>query len=183
MKRVTFITGNQYKADYFSRQMGIAVAHKKVELDEIQSADLHEIVAHKLKQAYKIVKAPVLVEDVSLSFTALGGMPGPFIRWFIEHTGPEACCRLLDSFEDRSAIITCTFGYYDGQEMTFFDSDMPGRISEKPLGENGFGFDSFFIMDGYDITRAELSQEEAERTYAEQMKPFKEVRNFLTKLG
>ncbi len=182
MKRASFITGNQHKADYFSRQMGVDIPHKKVELDEIQSADLHEIVTHKLKQAYELVKQPVLVEDVSLGFTALGGMPGPFIRWFLEYTGPEACCRLLDGFTDRTAAITCTFGYYDGQEMTFFDSEMLGRISENPRGENGFGFDSFFIMDGYDITRAELSQEEAEKTYAEHMKPFKEVREFLTEL-
>lgn len=31
----TFITGNQNKADYFSRQMGITIPHQKVELDEL----------------------------------------------------------------------------------------------------------------------------------------------------
>lgn len=34
-------------------------------------------------------------------------------------------------------------------------------------------------MDGYDITRAEMSQDEVERTYAENMKPFAKVRAFL----
>lgn len=179
MTNVTFITGNQNKADYLARQLNAPVAHQKVELDELQSTDLHVIVKHKLEQAYAVVGAPVLVEDVSLSFTALGDLPGPYIKWFVEHAGPEACCRMLDGFDDRSATIRCTFGYYDGERMEFFDSELLGTISDHPRGKNGFGFDTFFINEGYDITRAEMSQEENERTYAEQMKPFAKVREFL----
>lgn len=181
MSLPTFITGNQYKADYFSHQIGMDIPHEKIELDELQSLDLHVIVDHKLRQAYEIIKSPVIVEDVSLSFTALGGLPGPYIKWFTEATGAEACCRMLDGFGDRSAVITCTFGFYDGKEMQFFDSAMRGHISEKPAGTNGFGFDSFFVMDGYNKTRAELPQGELERTYAEDMKPFRAVREFLQK--
>lgn len=177
--RVVFITGNSHKADYFSRQMGMDVPHQKIDLEEIQSLDIHEIVTHKLRQAYEAVGVPVIVEDVSLGYSALNGLPGPYIRWFTENAGPEACCRMLDAYEDRSAEIQCTFGYYDGENMKFFDSKMKGRISQKPSGANGFGFDTFFIMDGYDITRAEMSQDEVERTYAENMKPFAKVRAFL----
>lgn len=179
MNNVTFITGNQSKADYLSRQLGIEIAHQKVELDELQSTDLHEIVEHKLRQAYDVVGGPVLVEDVSLSFNALGDLPGPYVKWFVEHAGPEACCRMLDGFDDRSVVIRCTFGYYDGERMEFFDSELPGVISDHPRGENGFGFDTFFINEGYGVTRAEMSQEENERTYAEMMKPFAKVREFL----
>ena len=182
MNSPTFITGNQHKADYFSRQMGMDIPHQKVELEELQSLDLHEIVAHKLKQAYQIVGSPVIVEDVSLGYNALNGLPGPFIRWFTEVAGPEACCWLLDGYDDRSAVISCTFGYYDGQKMEFFDSAMHGTISKRPAGENGFGFDSFFVMEGRSETRAEMPQEEIEKTYAEQMKPFAKVRKFLQEL-
>lgn len=179
----TFITGNQHKADYFSRQMGIDIPHQKVELDELQSTDLHVIVKLKLEQAYAAVGRPVLVEDVSLSFTALGNLPGPYIKWFVEYAGEEACCRMLDGFNDRSAVIRCTFGYYDGERMEFFDSELPGTISTEPRGKNGFGFDTFFINEGYTITRAEMSQEENERTYAEMMKPFAKVRHFIESIA
>lgn len=177
-----FITGNQSKADYLSRQLGIQLEHRKVELDEIQSTDLHIIVAHKLRQAYAKCQSPVLVEDVSLSFNALGDLPGPYIKWFIEHAGDEACCKMLDGFSDRSAIIRCTYGYYDGERMEFFDSELPGIIADRPRGDNGFGFDRIFINDGYDVTRAEMSQQENERTYAEMMKPFAKVRAFVRTL-
>lgn len=117
---VTFITGNTSKADYLARLLEIDIKHRKIELDELQSIDLHTIVEHKLKQAYQVVQEPVLVEDVSLEFAALHGLPGPYIKWFVEYAGDEACCRLLDGFEDRSATIKCTFGYYDGTQLEFF---------------------------------------------------------------
>lgn len=177
-----FITGNQNKADYLSRQLGVQLDHQKVDLVEIQSTDLHEIVAHKLTQAYEVCKRPVLVEDVGLVFNALGDLPGPYIKWFVDHAGDVACCKMLDGFEDRSATIRCTFGYYDGETMEFFDSEQPGAISDIPRGDNGFGFDRFFINEGYTITRAEMSQEENERTYAEIMKPFAKVRSFIETL-
>jgi inosine/xanthosine triphosphate pyrophosphatase family protein len=44
MDEVTFITGNKHKAEYLQRLLGIDVAHQKIELDEIQSIDLDEIV-------------------------------------------------------------------------------------------------------------------------------------------
>lgn len=86
-----FITGNQNKADYLSRQLGVLLEHQKIDLDEIQSTDLHAIVAHKLEQAYAVCQQPVLVEDVSLVFNALGDLPGPYIKWFVENAGAEAC--------------------------------------------------------------------------------------------
>ena len=179
---VTFITGNQHKADYLSRLLELDIAHQKVDQDELQSLDLHVIVEHKLRQAYELIKTPVLVEDVSLEFCALGKLPGPYIKWFIESAGEEACCRMLDGFSDRRAIIRCTFGYYDGKEMTFFDSVMPGLISDHPKGGNGFGFDKIFINDGYSVTRAEMTPEENEQTYRDVMKPFAAVSEFLHSL-
>lgn len=182
MPNITFITGNQNKADYLSRQLGVEIAHQKLELDELQDTDLHVIVGHKAMQAYDVLKSPVLVEDVSLAYNALGDLPGPYIKWFVEHAGDEACCRMLDGFSDRSAVIRCTFGYYDGVRMEFFDSELKGSISKEPRGENGFGFDKFFINEGLSITRAEMTQEENERTYAEQMKPFAKVKAFIQTL-
>lgn len=82
MQPITFITGNQKKADYLAKYLGFPVEHKKIDLDEIQSLDLAEIIEHKVKQAYEIVKTPVIVEDVSLEFSALGRLPGPFIKFF-----------------------------------------------------------------------------------------------------
>ena len=81
MENVTFITGNQYKADYLAKYFGYPIDHLKLDLDEIQSTSLNEIVKHKVRQAYEKIKKPVIVEDVALEFAALGGLPGPFIKF------------------------------------------------------------------------------------------------------
>src|SRR4051812_42151089 len=109
MQKVTFITGNQKKADYLANYLGFPVEHIKIDLDEPQSLDLTEIVRHKVRQAYIHVQGPVLVEDVSLEFAALGRLPGPFIKWFIEELGLEKLCGLLEG-KNREARTSCVFG-------------------------------------------------------------------------
>jgi inosine triphosphate pyrophosphatase len=84
MQAIIFITGNQKKADYLGKYLGFPIQHIKVDLDELQSLDLREIVEHKVRQAYAKVGKPVLVDDVSLEFCALGRLPGTFIRFFLE---------------------------------------------------------------------------------------------------
>ena len=40
-----------------------------------------EISIEKCKLAVEQVKGPVMVEDTSLGFNALKGLPGPYIKW------------------------------------------------------------------------------------------------------
>ena len=179
-KRPVFITGNQAKADYLARTLGIPLEHQKVELDELQSTDLDVIVAHKAKQAYERIKKPVLVEDVALGFDALGGLPGPFVKFFVDApNGLEGMCRMLDGFADRSAVASCLFGYYDGEMLKMFHGRLNGSIAEHPRGKNGFGWDKIFEPEGYEgKTRAELTPNGDASTYAT-IKPFEAVREFL----
>jgi len=177
MTDVTFITGNQSKADYLAKYLGFPVAHRKVDLDEIQSLDLQAVVEHKVRQAYELVGGPVLVEDVALEFGALGRLPGTFIKFYVEEVPFETICRTLDGL-DRSAIGKCGYGYFDGTEVTYFEGQLPGTIAEHPAGENGFGWDKIFIPDGYDVTRAELPEEDDKKTYL-LIKPLEKLKTFL----
>lgn len=154
-----FITGNQHKADYLSRTLGIKISHHKLDLDEIQSADPRVVLEHKVRQAYDILHHPVLVEDTSLSFNALDGLPGPFVKFFVEaRDGLASMCRLLDGFSDRSAYASAIYGYYDGHELRVFEGRLNGNIANHPRGEGGYGWDRIFEPEGYGgLTRAELS--------------------------
>ena len=183
-KLPVFITGNQHKADYLAKMLGVQLEHQKLDLDEIQSIDLEEVVRHKVLQAYKLIGKPVLVEDVALSFTALGGLPGPFVKFFVETPGGlENMCRMLDSFADRSARAECVFGYYDGERFELLRGGLDGVIADQPRGKNGFGWDKIFQPEGYgDQTRAELSLEDDEVTY-KLIKPFSELRQLLLREG
>jgi inosine triphosphate pyrophosphatase len=181
---VVFITGNQNKTDYLQELLGVTIDHQKIDLNEIQSTSLDEIVAHKVKQAYAIAGRPVLVEDVALGFTALGGLPGPFVKFFVESdNGLDNLCRMLDGFEDRSARAECVFGYYDGKQLELLRGGLDGTVAMQPRGDGGFGWDKIFCPVGYgNLTRAELVKEQNEVTY-QMIKPIAKLREFLTSLN
>jgi inosine triphosphate pyrophosphatase len=161
---ITFITGNANKARYVAQWLGRDVPHHKLDLDELQTFDLHELVEHKARQAYDILKTPVLIEDAQLAFTALGRLPGPFIKWFIEELNYPGLVKLLDGYEDRSAYGVCCYALFDGKDMRFFEGDMHGTIAREAKGSGGFGFDPVFINDGYTITRAEMTEDDYANT-------------------
>ncbi|MBL8158870.1 non-canonical purine NTP pyrophosphatase [Candidatus Saccharibacteria bacterium] len=175
-----FITGNQNKADYLAKILGITLEHRKLDLDEIQSADPKVVIEHKVLQAYELLQAPVLVEDTILGFNALGGLPGPFVRFFVDaENGLENMCRMLDGFADRSAYGSATYGYFDGTELRFFAGHLDGVIASSPRGKGGYGWDRIFEPEGYGgLTRAELSEEDDLITY-NKLRDYDGLRDFL----
>lgn len=177
MATITFITGNQGKADYLSKFLGYPIEHKKLDLEEIQTMDLREIVKHKARQAYNSVKTPIVVEDVSLEFEALGGLPGPFIRFFVEKVPFELICSMLED-QSRRAVARCVMAYYDGDNLKLFEGSLGGEIAVNPAGEGGYGWDKIFIPEGYDVTRAELSEEDDKKTYLK-IKPLGDLKEYL----
>ena len=164
LESLTFITSNPGKARLLSRYLNFPVIHKDIDLIEIQSLDLTEIIEHKAKEAYRHLHSPVLVEDASLRFLAFGKLPGPLIKWFLTELGTHGLCKLLDQHEDRSALAEVQFGFYDEQSFQIFAGAREGSIAPEPRGENGFGWDAIFIPNGSHKTWAEMTDEESRET-------------------
>lgn len=158
---ITFITGNKNKAEQLSKNLGISIKHQNLEIDEIQSLSLEEIVKDKAMKAYEILRSPVLVEDASLKYTAFGNLPGPLIKWFYKELGNSGLCRIINHYKkDRSALSEVLFCLYDGKEFKLFGGSKAGRISAYPRGEMGYGWDAVFIPEGSNKTRAEMDENE-----------------------
>ncbi|MEK7093724.1 MAG: non-canonical purine NTP pyrophosphatase [Patescibacteria group bacterium] len=161
---LTFITGNAAKAEQLGRHLDHPIAHKKLDLAEIQSLDLHEIIEHKTKEAHKQIGNMVLVEDTYLTFKPLGRLPGPLIKWFLAELDNAGLCKLLDGYENREAVAEVCFGLYDGKELKMFEGEVRGTIAPVPRGERGFGWDPIFIPEGYTKTWGEMDNEEQKET-------------------
>jgi len=164
MNKLTFITGNQAKAKYLGNYFHISVDHIKLDLPEIQSTDLKEVVEDKAKRAFEIVKTPVVVEDVSLVFHEMKALPGPLIKWFLETLGNEGLCELVGGFKNKKATAKVMFAICDDSGVHTFSGSIDGSVSDTPRGEMGFGWDPVFIPDGYDKTWAEMSDDEKHET-------------------
>jgi inosine triphosphate pyrophosphatase len=179
---VTFITGNAKKAEFLSKHLGLDLGHQKIELDELQSLDLREITEHKVKQAFEIVKNPVLVEDIAFSISALGGLPGPFIKWFIQEVGYDGLCRLADPDPDRRAVTSVCYAFFDGKILEFFEGDLQGTMPEHPRGDDGFGWNCVFIPEGQAKTNAEMSEAETEKYSLRTTTVYPKLKEFLSAL-
>lgn len=161
---ITFITSNPSKAEQLARHLDYPVKHQKLDLSEIQSLNLREVVEYKSQEAYKLIGSPVLVEDTSLTFSSLGRLPGPLIKWFLTELDNAGLCKLLNPYENRDALAEVCFGLYDGKRLRTFEGRMKGTVANSPRGERGFGWDPIFIPDGHTRTWGEMSIEEQRET-------------------
>lgn len=155
---INLVTGSDHKLREWQRLFPehIALARVNLDLDEIQSLDNRQIVEHKVKQAYQLVKKPVLVEDVSAGIDALGGLPGPFIKFFEKQLGNDALYQLAST--GAPATIICTIGYYDGVQLVIGQGVLHGSVVAA-RGKEGFGFDSVFVPNGQQQTFAEMGSD------------------------
>ena len=67
---------------------------------------------------------------------------------------------MLHTFDDRSATAICCLAIHDGDNIQVVRGEVRGVIARNIRGGNGFGWDVFFIPDGYEKTYAEMLPEE-----------------------
>jgi inosine triphosphate pyrophosphatase len=166
-KRVlTFVTGNKKKLEEVkailesgSAAFPFVLENAKIDLPELQG-EPEEVSMEKCRLAAEKVQGPVIVEDTSLCFNALGGLPGVYIKWFLEKTGHEGLNNMLLAYEDKSAYAQCIFSYCaaPGQKPITFVGRTPGIIVPA-RGPTDFGWDPVFQPDGFDKTYAEMDKD------------------------
>ena len=101
-----------------------------------------------------------MVEDTSLCYNALGGLPGVYIKWFLDKTGHEGLNNLLAAYEDKSAYAQCVFAFCPkrGEEIQVFVGQTNGKIVPA-RGPLDFGWDPIFEPEeGEGLTYAEMQK-------------------------
>lgn len=138
MNNIVFVTGNPNKLAEAKAILPWPVSSVSLDLTEIQSLDTKKIIKHKLREAFRQIGSPVMVDDVSAELESLNGLPGPFIKFFEQKLGPDALHKLCKSKNERAKII-CSLGYYDGQKTIIVKGTLLARVV-PPRGDNGWGF-------------------------------------------
>ncbi|MCK5211171.1 non-canonical purine NTP pyrophosphatase [Candidatus Parcubacteria bacterium] len=154
---IHFITSNKNK---FEEAQVFIPDLKQLDIDllEIQSLDHKEIIRYKLEQAYQHTSGEFIVEDTSLHLDALGGLPGPFIKWFMESIGNTGLARIALELNKPDAVARTVIGYSRAEDdVHFFEGMVKGTIV-KPQGKSKFGWDPIFMPNGQKQTFAEMDQ-------------------------
>ncbi|HIG95503.1 TPA: RdgB/HAM1 family non-canonical purine NTP pyrophosphatase [Candidatus Woesearchaeota archaeon] len=165
--KLLFITGNMQKADEVKAILApIEVEQRKLDIPEIQGT-AEEIAREKARLACQELQQPVFVDDTSLEVHAWQGLPGPYIKEFLDKLKSQQFADMLEKFDDRTAHAVCMIVYTEpGKEPLLFRGIVEGTIikqargeSRHPLGKN-FGYDPIFVPKGHTKTFAEMSKEE-----------------------
>lgn len=162
-RTLVFVTGNANKLKEATQilrdDFPWNIIAKNIDLPELQG-EPDDISIQKCKLAAAEIQGPVIVEDTCLCFNALGGLPGPYIKWFLEKLKPEGLWKLLSGWDDKTGYALCTFAYSTGNnedKVQLFHGKTNGVIVE-PRGPRNFGWDPCFQPDGFNHTYAELDE-------------------------
>ncbi|MBI2621272.1 MAG: RdgB/HAM1 family non-canonical purine NTP pyrophosphatase [Candidatus Levybacteria bacterium] len=181
MRKIVFVTGNKWKAKETEEILNTKLQISEIELPEIQETDLEKVALHKLTQAFKILRKPVIIDDVSFEVEAWNGFPGPLIKWLLKAgDGPSLLLKMLEKEKNRRAYARLAIGYHNSKKAYLFLSKVKGSISHEIRGDNGFGWDRVFIPDGYKETFAEMDPK-LKNSISHRAIALKKFSNFLNK--
>ncbi|TFK28956.1 inosine triphosphate pyrophosphatase [Coprinopsis marcescibilis] len=180
---LVFVTGNanklkEVKAILSAGGQPIEIDSQALDIPEIQGTT-EEVAKDKCRRAAEAIGGPCITEDTALSFRAMNGLPGPYIKHFLGSLGHEGLNRMLAGFEDKGASAICTFAYSagPGTEPIVFEGRTEGALVPA-RGPPVFGWDACFEPLGYDLTYAEIPADEKNKI-SHRYKALDKLRTFL----
>jgi len=110
---------------------------------------------------------PALADDSGICVEALGGAPGVYSARYAgepksDQRNNEKLIAALANETNRRAHYTCVMVYVrhpDDPEPIISEGRWHGEIIDTPRGENGFGYDPYFLVPQFGKTGAELDQD------------------------
>lgn len=173
MFTVYFVTGNYNKLREIQEIIGnnVTMIPVCIDLCEFQG-EPDFIVRKKIDFALEFIQVHsqnvfktdpassyIMVEDTSLQFNALNGLPGPYIKCFMTKLGLSGIADLVNKYNDKSAKCVCTIGIKKldkSCEAALFKGSISGSIT-NPKGPETFGWDAIFIPENKTQTFAQMS--------------------------
>lgn len=165
--KIVFATGNPHKLqeiNEISKDSGIEFILPPSDFNPIETGTTFEENSYiKAKEASRLTNCISLADDSGLCVDALNGEPGIHSARYAQ-TPQQRIDKLLDNLTDvgnRSAKFVCAMTLVDefGNVLTQEIGECHGEIAKFQSGINGFGYDPIFLVDGYGVTMADMSED------------------------
>ena len=121
----------------------------------------------KAKEVYRKTGIPTLADDTGLEVEFLNGAPGVYSARYAGKnvTYEDNVKKLLSELSGvekklRVAQFRTVISFFSAKKELWVDGRIEGIITEKPIGEKGFGYDSVFFVPDRDLTFAQMGREE-----------------------
>jgi len=105
----------------------------------------------KAAEAWRLLERPLVVEESGLELAALGGFPGPLIKWMLEAVGAAGLARTALALEEPRVTAHCALLYKAGpgdEDEVVAHGRVAGTLVLPPRGDGGFGWDPVVVPDG-----------------------------------
>ncbi len=165
--KIVFATGNAHKLqeiNEIAKGTGIEFILPPAGFDPEETGTTFEQNSYiKAYEAAKLSKNIALADDSGLCVEALDGAPGIHSARYAP-TADERIDKLLKNlapFGNRTAKFVCAMTLVDefGNILDKEIGECYGEISKERSGTNGFGYDPVFVVDGYGITMADMTED------------------------
>ena len=158
MEKLFFVTGRDHKVREAEAILDMDVEQVKLDVPEIQSTDVVEVVKEKAKAAARLSGRTVVVDDTGVYIDALNGFPGALSRPFLDTLHNKGILNILRDEKNRKTLVRTAVGLCSpGSEPLVFVGEVRGSIALEERGTGGFGFDPIFVPDGSQKTYAEMT--------------------------
>jgi len=123
----------------------------------------------KAKAVYTKTGFPAIADDSGIALDQLDGRPGVYSARYAgkdaddQKNNAKLQQELLAYPEPHTGRYICSAVFYDGARLIASEGKLEGRIITAARGSNGFGYDPYFVPDGYTITTAEMDPAEKNR--------------------
>ena len=138
-----------------------------------------DFLSSKLKDEY------VIADDSGLSVDALNGAPGIYSARYSGTHGDDKANNLkvlkeMQGIENRKCRFICAIALSkNGKTVKTFHGELEGIVGYEERGENGFGYDSIFLLPNGKTT-AEIESEEKNKI-SHRYKALEQLRDYLIK--
>ncbi len=172
--RILFATGNENKIVEAREVLeslghtveGLVIDGKRPNFDEPKELGLEGVAESKIRQALDLIKASelqgraILVEDSGIFLDAFPEWPGAQSSDVEKEIGLEGIIDRVNESGNSGAEYRAVAILSNGSQVWKSQGICRGKISDRPRGSNGFGYDPIFIPEeGGGGTFGELGKE------------------------
>lgn len=191
IKEMSFVTNNSYKfkiAEDILVSGGFRLIQKKINTPEIQDESVEKIASFSAKWASETLTTSAVVSDGGCYIEALGGFPGPFIKYINHWLKADDLLAIMRDKKNRRVLWTDCLAYCEpGKKPVTFASNYKGRLAEKTganLYRKKYGWiDTLFIPEGFTMPLSELPTKTYLQFWSEHNNGWKKLIHYLNALN
>lgn len=172
-QKIVIASGNQGKIREFQAMLGdyTIVPQSEFNVEEVEETGTTFVENAILKARHATINSqlPVIADDSGLVVDALKGQPGVISARYAgaKASDEDNLVKLISEMKQhtdkpRIARFICVLVLMRHPEdpcPVISQGIWEGKIITKPVGDNGFGYDSIFYIDAYQCTSAQLTPE------------------------